>query len=127
LETIKFPETVISMAIEPESSTERKKLSDTLDMLRRQDPTLHVTSGGTAQRLIRGRGEFPLEIVKNRLLRVFNLNVKFHKPQVSYRETIARAVDVVGECNRFIAGKQLFARLRLRMEPFAKGSVPVTL
>jgi len=127
LETIKFPETVISMAIEPESSTERKKLEGTLDMLRRQDPTLHVSSGETGQTLISGMGELHLEIVKNRLLRDFNLNVKFHKPQVSYRETIARAVEVTGECNRMIAGKQLFARLKLRMEPFAAATVPVAL
>ncbi len=127
LETIKFPETVISMAIEPESSTERKKLTDTLEMLKRQDPTLHVTSGETGQTLISGMGELHLEIVKNRLLRDFNLNVKFHKPQVSYRETIARAVEVTGECNRMIAGRQLFARLKLRMEPFAKAAVPVAL
>jgi elongation factor G len=127
LETIKFPETVISMAIEPESSTERKKLEGTLEMLRRQDPTLHVSSGETGQTLISGMGELHLEIVKNRLLRDFNLNVKFHKPQVSYRETIARPVEVTGECNRMIAGKQLFARLKLRMEPFAQGTMPVAL
>ncbi len=127
LETIKFPETVISMAIEPESSTERKKLTDTLEMLKRQDPTLHVSSGETGQTLISGMGELHLEIVKNRLLRDFNLNVKFHKPQVSYRESIARAVEVTGECNRMIAGKQLFARLKLRMEPFAQSAIPVAL
>ncbi len=74
------------MAIEPESSTERKKLNDTLELLKRQDPTLHITSGETGQTLMRGMGELHLEIVKNRLLRDFNLNVKFHKPQVSYRE-----------------------------------------
>src|SRR6185369_7455098 len=85
LETIKFPETVISMAIEPESSTEKKKLEDTLAMLKRQDPTLQVTSSETGQTLISGMGELHLEIIKNRLLRDFNLNIKFHKPQVSYR------------------------------------------
>jgi elongation factor G len=127
LETIKFPETVISMAIEPENSTERKKLSDTLDMLRRQDPTLHVVSGETGQTLISGMGELHLEIVKNRLLRDFNLNVKFHKPQVSYRETIARSIEVTGECNRMIAGQQLFARLRLKMEPTDSLTIPVAI
>jgi len=127
LETIKFPETVISMAIEPENSTERKKLNDTLDMLKRQDPTLHVVSGETGQTLISGMGELHLEIVKNRLLRDFNLNVKFHKPQVSYRETIARSIEVVGECNRMIAGQQLFARLRLKMEPTDSLTIPVAI
>ena len=127
LESIKFPETVISMAIEPENSTERKKLGDTLDMLKRQDPTLHVLSGESGQTLISGMGELHLEVIKNKLLRDFNLNVKFHKPQVSYRESIAAPVEVTGECNRMIAGQQLFARLHLKMEPFEGGAVPVAI
>jgi elongation factor G len=127
LETIKFPETVISMAIEPESTAERKKLQDTLDMLKRQDPTLHVQSSETGQTLISGMGELHLEIVKNRLLRDFNLNIKFHKPQVSYRESIDHAVEVVGECRRMIAGQQLFAKLRIRMEPAPQSKIPVML
>jgi elongation factor G len=127
LETIKFPETVISMAIEPESSTERKKLQDTLEMLKRQDPTLQVQSSETGQTLISGMGELHLEIIKNRLLRDFNLNVKFHKPQVSYRESIDHAVEVTGQCQRMIAGQQLFARLRIRMEPAPQSKIPVML
>ena len=127
LETIKFPETVISMAIEPENSTERKKLNDTLDMLKRQDPTLAVISGETGQTLISGMGELHLEIIKNRLLRDFSLNVKFHKPQVSYRESIDHAVEVVGECHRIIAGQQLFAKVRLKMEPVSGAASPVTV
>jgi elongation factor G len=127
LEAIKFPETVISMAIEPESSTERKKLQDTLEMLKRQDPTLQVNSSETGQTLISGMGELHLEIIKNRLLRDFNLNIKFHKPQVSYRESIDHAVEVVGECRRLIAGQQLFAKLRLRMEPAPQSKIPVML
>lgn len=127
LESIKFPETVISMAIEPESSTERKKLQDTLEMLKRQDPTLRVQSSETGQTLIGGMGELHLEIIKNRLLRDFNLNIRFHKPQVSYRESIDRAVEVVGECRRMIAGQQLFAKLRIRMEPAPQSPIPVML
>jgi elongation factor G len=125
LESIQFPETVISMAVEPESSTERKKLQEALDMLRRQDPTLHVQSSETGQTLISGMGELHLEIIKNRLLRDFHLNVRFHKPQVSYRETIAHPVEVVGECHRVLAGQPLFARVRLRMEPAPASTVPV--
>ncbi|MBT6846986.1 MAG: GTP-binding protein, partial [Planctomycetaceae bacterium] len=102
LESIEFPETVISMAIEPENTTERDKLEDTLEMLMRQDPTLEVFNGETGQTLLRGMGELHLEVVKNRLLREFKLNVRFHKPQVSYRETIAKKVEVTGECNRLI-------------------------
>lgn len=127
LETIKFPETVISMAIEPENSTERKKLNDTLDMLKRQDPTLSVNASETGQTLISGMGELHLEVVKNRLLRDFALNIKFHKPQVSYRESIDHAVEVVGECNRVINGKQLFAKVRLKMEPVSGAASPVTV
>jgi elongation factor G len=125
LETIRFPETVISIAIEPETTVERKKLGDTLELLKRQDPTLDVVHEETGQTLIRGMGELHLEVVKHRLLREFNLNVKFHKPQVSYRETIARGVEVAGECNRQIAGKHLFARLKLRLEPWDTKGGPV--
>ncbi len=127
LETIAFPETVISMAIEPESVTERDKLAATLDMLKRQDPTVQITSGETGQTLISGMGELHLEVIKNRLLRDFNLKVKFHKPQVSYRETIERAVEVWGDCHRQMAGQQLFARLQIRMEPLAGDASTVTV
>jgi len=127
LEKIDFPEAVISMAIEPESTTERKKLEDTLALLKRQDPTLHVLSGEAGQTLIQGMGELHLEVIKNRLLRDFNLNIRFHKPQVSYRETIAGPVEVVGECRRHVAGQQLFARVRLRMEPHSGEGPPVVI
>jgi elongation factor G len=127
LESIQFPETVISMAIEPETTLERKKLHDTLDMLKRQDPTLNVSGGETGQTLIRGMGELHLEVIKNRLLRDFNLNVRFHKPQVSYRESISQSIEVLGECHRMISGHQLFARLRIRLEPFEDGKAPVTI
>jgi elongation factor G len=72
-------------------------------------------------------GELHLEVIKNRLLRDFNLNVKFHKPQVSYRETIAHVVEVVGECHRHIAGHQLFAKVALQMEPFSGEGPPVAV
>lgn len=127
LEKIEFPETVISMAIEPETTTERKKLEETLELLKRQDPTLHVSSGETGQTIIQGMGELHLEVIKNRLLRDFKLNIKFHKPQVSYRETIARSVDVTGECHRQVAGQQLFARVRLRLEPAPGAGPPVAI
>ncbi len=62
-------------------------------------------------------GELHLEVIKNRLLRDFNLNVKVHKPRVSYRETISKTVEVWGECHRLVNGQQLFAKLKMRMEP----------
>ncbi len=128
LETIEFPDTVISMAIEPESAAERTKLAETLKMLRRQDPTFDARENEeTGQTLISGMGELHLEVIKNRLLRDFNLNVKVHKPRVSYRETIETAAEVTGECHRQIAGTQLFAKLDIRIEPFANGNKPVTI
>ena len=92
LESIAFPETVISMAIEPETSTERKKLADVLEMMKRQDPTFRARENEeTGQTLISGMGELHLEVIKHRLLRDFRLNVRVHKPRVSYRETIEHA------------------------------------
>ncbi len=127
LESIDFPETVISMAIEPESTTERKKLEETLDLLKRQDPTLQVVSGDTGQTLVSGMGELHLEVIKNKLLRDFNLNIRFHKPQVSFRETVGAAAEVEGECHRLIGGQQLFARLRVRVEPGTAEGPPVAV
>ena len=89
LPSIQFAEAVLSMAIEPESTAERKKLAETLEMLLRQDPTFHaVENEETGQTIISGMGELHLEVIKHRLLRDFNLDVKVHKPRVSYRETI---------------------------------------
>ncbi len=128
LETIEFPETVISMAIEPETTAERKKLAEVLEMMRRQDPTFRAAeSEETGQTLISGMGELHLEVIRNRLLRDFNLQVKVHKPRVSYRETIQQAVEVQGECHRQIGGQTLFAEIKLRMEPVSGGTSPVTV
>ena len=118
LESIDFPETVIEMAIEADTTSDRDKLADTLELLKRQDPTFKaVESEETGQTLISGMGELHLEVIKNRLLRDFNLGVKVHKPRVSYRETIGRGIEVVGECRRMVNGQQLFAQLNLKMEP----------
>jgi elongation factor G len=119
LETITFPETVISMAIEPESSAERKKLADVLEMMKRQDPTFRARENEeTGQTLISGMGELHLEVIQHRLTRDYGLAVRVHKPRVSYRETIQKAVDVSGNCHRNIAGQNLSAALEIRMEPF---------
>ena len=125
---IQFAETVVSMAIEPESSTERDKLADTLAMLTRQDPTFDSEENEeTGQTLIRGMGELHLEVIKHRLLREFKLNVKVHPPRVSYRETVAQEADATGVCQRQISGQSLFAEVDIRIEPFAKGQMPVTV
>ena len=118
LESIEFPETVIEMAIEPETTSERTKLAEVLELLKRQDPTFRAEENeDTGQTLIAGMGELHLEVIKNKLLREYNLNVKVYKPRVSYRETIASMAEVSGECHRMVNGQQLFAKLSLKMEP----------
>ena len=127
LETIQFPETVISMAIEPETSLERKKLAETLEMMKRQDPTFRaIESEETGQTLISGMGELHLEVIRHRLERDFNLHCRVHKPRVSYKETLAKAVTVSASINRQIGGQTLQATVTLRAEPVAEqGGVTV--
>lgn len=128
LASIEFPETVISMAIEAESTDDRKKLADTLAMLRKQDPTFRAEeSSETGQTLISGMGELHLEVIQHRLQRDYKLNVKVHKPRVSYRETVARPAEVIGECSRVIQGEHHAAKVRLKLEPFEKGIGAVTV
>lgn len=128
LASIEFPETVISMSIEPESTEDRKKLGETLAMLRKQDPTFRAEENAeTGQTLISGMGELHLEVIQHRLLRDFHLNVKVHKPRVSYRETVARAAEVVGESSRMIQGVYHAAKVRIRLEPFEKAIGPLTV
>lgn len=119
LESIEFPDTVISMAIEPESTADKKKLTEVLDMLRKQDPTFRaIENEETGQTIISGMGELHLEVIQHRLQRDFKLNVKVHRPRVSYRETVDHAVDVMGECHRLINGVQHSAGVKLKVEPF---------
>ena len=126
LESIRFPETVISMAIEPDTSLERKKLAETLEMMKRQDPTFRaVESEETGQTLISGMGELHLEVIRHRLERDFNLKCRVHKPRVSYKETLARAATVKGEINRQVGGQTLAATVTLRAEPTADQAAPV--
>ena len=123
LESIEFPETVISMAIEPETSLERKKLSETLEMMKRQDPTFRaIESEETGQTLISGMGELHLEVIRHRLEREFNLHCRVHKPRVSYKETLAKSVRVRGESNRQVAGQTLEATVALAAEPTGEQS-----
>jgi elongation factor G len=119
LESIEFPDTVISMAIEPESTADKKKLAEVLDMLRKQDPTFAAKDNEeTGQTIISGMGELHLEVIQHRLERDFKLNVKVHRPRVSYRETVDHAVEVTGECSRLINGAQHTASVRLKVEPY---------
>jgi len=120
LERISFPETVISMSVEPETSGDRKKLEDTLARLSRQDPTFKAkVSEETGQTIISGMGELHLEVLRNRMLRDFNLNVRVHKPRVSYRETVRKKVVAKGEYSRTVQGETIYAGVTLQVEPYA--------
>ncbi len=120
LEKISFPETVISMAVEPDSSAERKKLEETLRRLAKQDPTFKVRiNEETGETLVSGMGELHLEVIKDRMEREFAVKVRVHKPRVSYRETVRKAVDVEGEFSRQVGAAVHSARVRLRVEPYA--------
>lgn len=126
LPSIKFAETVLSMAIEPESTADKKKLEETLDMLRRQDPTFRAQENEeTGQTLISGMGELHLEVIQHRLTRDFGLNVKFYKPRVNYRETIEKSSEITGQCNRQMGATQMFARLKVAISPLESSSAPV--
>lgn len=126
LPSIKFADTVLSMAIEPESTADRKKLNEVLEMLKRQDPTFDaVENEETGQTLISGMGELHLEVVQHRLTRDFGLKVKFYKPRVNYRETIAKPATVVGQCNRQMGAQQMFARLDVTVSPLDDPAAPV--
>jgi len=117
LESITFPDTVISMAVEPESSADRKKLAETLRLLARQDPTFKAREEENGQTTISGMGELHLEVIRHRMQRDFKLNVRVHKPRVSYRETIRNPTTVTGEFNRTTAGVTQSAHVRVRVEP----------
>ncbi len=126
LPSIQFAQTVLSMAIEPENTTERKKLSEVLDMLKRQDPTFNARENEeSGQTLIYGMGELHLDVIKHRLTRDFNLNVKFYKPRVNYSETIGAKSTVVGQCNKQIGAVQMFARVKVALEPLEDRSADV--
>ena len=127
LESIVFPETVISMAVEPESSADRQKLSDCLARLARQDPTFTArTSEDTGQTLISGMGELHLEVLRDRLQRDFNLNVRVHKPRVSYRETVRNEVSHQSTIDRAFSGTPQQATIALSITPLS-GNAPATV
>lgn len=127
LETITFPETVISMAVEPDSSADRKALADTLTRLSKQDPTFRANvSEETGQTIISGMGELHLEVLKHRMERDFNLKVKVHKPRVSYRETVRKLVKGEGHFSRQSTGTTQFAGVTVQLEPF-EGEKAVTI
>ncbi len=119
LERIEFPETVISMAIEPKSSADRDKLSAALAMLARSDPTFEFRSDAeTGQTIISGMGELHLEVLCHRLERDMGVAVHIGKPRVAYREAISHAAEAEGRLVRQTGGRGQFAVVRVRVEPF---------
>ena len=117
-ESMNFPEPVVAIAIEPKSSADRDKLIDTLNKMAHDDPTFQVKyDEETAQTVISGMGELHLEIIKNRILKEYNVAANVGEPQVAYRESIPLAVEGEGTFNRKIGDKEQFAHLTVRLEP----------
>ena len=122
LETIAFPEPVISIAIEPRTKADQDKLSQSLQRLAEEDPTFRVRyDNETGQTLIQGMGELHLEVLIDRMLREFGVRANVGRPQVSYRETITRAVEHEVRFVRQTGGRGQFAVVTLRLEPMAQG------
>lgn len=120
LESISFPETVISVSVEPKSSRDRDKLLESLQALTRQDPTIVITTNEeTGQTLISGMGELHLEVIVQRLNKDMNVDVIVGKPRVSYRETVQSTDEAEGRFNRQFGGRSHFAMIRIRIEPRA--------
>ena len=125
LEPIHFAEAVVSRSIEPESSADKQKLVDTLNLLKREDPTFDWRlDPETGQTLMNGMGLLHLEIKQHRMERDFHLRVRVGKPRVSYRETLRNALDVQGECVRQAGTTGLFAKVTVAFEPF-QGDQPI--
>jgi elongation factor G len=123
LERIEFPETVISMAIEPKSQADREALHDTLRVMSEEDPTFQVASDlETGQTIIRGMGELHLEIIKDRMFREFKVQANAGKPMVAYRETIRGKGSASSTFDREIGGKRQFAGIQLSVEPRQRAS-----
>jgi elongation factor G len=120
LERIQFAEAVVSRTIEPESSADRQKLIDTLNLLRREDPTFQVkVDPDTGQTLMSGMGMLHLEIKQHRMERDFRLKVKAGKPRVSHRETLRHpSPRVEGECIKHAGAAGLFAKVTVDFEPY---------
>jgi elongation factor G len=121
LEKITFPETVISMAVEPETSGDKDKLEQVLGRLGLQDPTFSASiDQDSGQTIISGMGELHLEVLKNRMERDFNLKIRVHKPRVTYKETISSSLSVEGTFDKETSTGPNFASVKLRLVPAAE-------
>jgi elongation factor G len=123
LESIDFPDPVISIAIEPKSKADQERLGLSLQKLATEDPSFRVrTDEETGQTIISGMGELHLEIIVDRLLREFNVGANVGKPQVAYKETIRKAVEQQGKFIRQTGGRGQYGDVWIKVEPLAPGS-----
>ena len=118
LESMKFAEPVISVAIEPKTKADQDKLSQSLNRLSEEDPTFRMTTDEeTGQTLIAGMGELHLEIIVDRLLREFKVQANVGRPQVAYRETIRKSVTAEGKFIRQSGGRGQYGHVKVTVEP----------
>jgi elongation factor G len=123
LESITFPEPVISVAIEPKTKVDQEKLGMALQRLSEEDPTFKVhTDEETGQTIIAGMGELHLEIIIDRLLREFKVDANQGKPQVAYKEAIKRPAHGVGRFVRQTGGKGQYGHAEVDVRPGEQGS-----
>jgi elongation factor G len=123
LEKIDFPEPVISIAIEPKTKADQEKLTDSLKKLALEDPSFRVTTNEeTGQTLLSGMGELHLEILVDRMKREFKVEGNVGRPQVAYRESIAKAAVGDGRFHRDMAGKAQFGECKIKFEPLPRGA-----
>lgn len=118
LERMEFPEPVISVAVEPKTKADQEKMGVALGKLSHEDPSFRVhTDEETGQTIISGMGELHLEIIVDRMKREFNVEANVGKPQVAYRETIRKSVEVEGKFVRQSGGRGQYGHVWLRIEP----------
>jgi len=120
LERMFFPEPVISMSIEPKTSDDKRRLSEALGVIRREDPSFRSNfDEETGQTIISGMGELHLDIIKTKLVRDMKINVAVGKPRVSYRETITKKAEWVrGLFKKQTGGRGQFGDVIIHMEPY---------
>ncbi|MGE5296445.1 MAG: elongation factor G [Solirubrobacterales bacterium] len=118
LPSITFPQTVITMSIEPRSAAERAKLADALESLRREDPTFsYKIDPDTGQTVISGMGELHLEILQHKLVKEKKVDVRVGKPRVAYKETITRTARAEGKFVHQSGGKGQYGHVVLEVQP----------
>ena len=123
LESIDFPDPVISIAIEPKSKADQERLGLSLQKLATEDPSFKVrTDEETGQTIISGMGELHLEIIVDRLLREFNVGANVGKPQVAYKETVRKKIEQQGRFVRQTGGRGQYGDVWITLEPQQPGA-----